>query len=146
MTQAEFTQKCRDFIEVTSANTAQRLYGLMLPEFVDCDVEEQSLTVAYPVQSWEMNAGGAMHGGITTSMIDSVMGSINHVLCGVLTPTIQLNVSFLRGGPSEGRIIVKVKTVKLGRSIIYDVGEAWDEAHPDKLIATAEGTFRNFAG
>lgn len=146
MTNAEFAEKCRDFIESTSAHTAQRLYGLMLPEFVDCDVEEQSLTVAFPAQSWEMNAAGAMHGGITVSMIDSVMGSINHVLCGKLTPTIQLNVSFLRGGPSEGRVMVKVKTVKLGRSIIYDVGEAWDEAHPGKLIATAEGTFRNFAG
>ena len=146
MTNAEFAEKCRDFIEFTSARTAQRLYGLMQPEFVDCDVEEQSLTVAFPAQEWELNAGGAMHGGITTAMIDSVMGSINHVLCGELTPTIQLNVSFLRGGPSEGRVIVKVKVVKLGRSIIYDVGEAWDEARPGKLIATAEGTFRNFAG
>ena len=146
MTNEEFARQCRDFMKLTCDNNIHRLYGLLQPEFAGCDIDERSLTVAFPAQSWELNAGGAMHGGITVSMIDSIMGTINHVLCGVLTPTIQLNVSFLRGGPAQGRILVKVKTVKLGRSIIYDVGEAWDEAKPGQLIATAEGTFRNFAG
>ncbi len=145
MTNCEFAEKSRLFIERTCEKTASNLYGLMKPSFVDCDIDEMSLTMSFPAQEWELNAGGAIHGGITVSMIDSVMGSLNHILCGRLTPTIQMSVSFLRSGPAEGNIIVRARVTKLGHAVIYVTGEAWADGSPDKLIASCDGTYRNFS-
>lgn len=139
-----FEEKCREFLLETTEKTRDRLYGLMDPHFAACSEEEPSLTVSYEAKAWELNVNGAMHGGITVAMMDSAMGTLGHVVTGKVTPTINLNTSFLRAGPSEGRVFVKARLTKRGRTVLYFSGEAWDEKAPGKLIATAEGVFRNF--
>ena len=141
---AAFEEACKAFIERTCKKTAGNLYGLMKPRFLDCCWEERSLTMCFPAMEWELNAGGAMHGGITVSMIDSVMGSLTHILCGKLTPTIQLNTCFLRGGPASGDVVVKAKATRVGRTIIYLSAEVWIAGRPDKLIATSTASYRNY--
>ncbi len=140
-----FDERARRFVEETSAQTSDRLYGIMKPRYVASSEEEMSLTVAYPVLHWELNIVGNPHGGALVAMMDSVMGSLGHIVTHSVTPTISLNTSFLRSGPTEGEIIVKAKLMKLGRSILYFNGKAWAPDAPNKVIMTAEGTFRNFA-
>lgn len=146
MTNSEFAQRSIEFIEKTACANSNRLYGLMKPRFVECDAEKMSLTVCFPSQGWELNAAGNIHGGITAAMIDSAMGSLTHILTGALTPTIQMSISFLRGGPASGDITVRVWVTKLGRSVIYLSGEAWPDDRQDDLIAVSDGTYRSFNG
>ena len=143
LSKQELEERAKGFVEGAKSRMSTRLYGMMQPRYVDCDPDNMSMTIAFPAQDWELNPTGAIHGGITVAMLDSVMGSATHVFTGHLTPTIHIDVSFLRAGPADDEIFVRAKVEKIGRSIIYVSGETWASSAPDKLIATAIATFKN---
>ena len=132
-----------DYVDLMNRERKHLVCGMMAPEFIECDPVAMTQTYAYPAQVWEQNPDGVLHGGIITTMLDTTIGALTHIITGKLTPTISLNTSYLRPAPGDGRIIVKAYVTKMGRTLIYTRGELWEEKHPEKLIATAEGTYRN---
>ena len=115
------------------------------PRFVDFDPATPSITIAFPVLPWELNINNMVNGGISATMLDATMGTLSYAISGGFTPTISLNVSYLRPVPAEGTILVRAVATMAGRTVICLNGELWDEREPGRLLVTAQGVFRNLA-
>ena len=135
--QAEMERSIRAFIDKINMESTDTLCGLLRPCFVCCDSEERSLTVAYPAQYWEQNLLGRMHGGTTAALLDFTAGLLAIYESGTMAVTVSMQVSYLRPGPVDGRVFVKARSTKTGRTLLHSFAEAWCEDTPDKLIATA---------
>ena len=135
--QAEMEKSIRDFIDRNNTEDADTMCGLLRASFVSCDSEEGSLTVSYPAQYWEQNPLGQMHGGVMAAILDYTAGLLSVYESGTMAVTVSMQVSYLRPGPVDGRLLVKARNTKAGRTLIHSFVEAWCEDTPDKLIATA---------
>ena len=106
-----------------------------------CDYEEQSVTYAFPTQTWQINEKGGIHGGAIAGMFDSAFGVVANFTAGENeATTTDMTVSFLRGVDYGMTVLVKVYIVKAGRSLIRQRAEMTDEA-TGKLLATASGSW-----
>ena len=135
--QAEMEKSIRGFIDRLNTKNADTMCGLLRASFVSCDSEERSLTVSYPAQYWEQNPLGRMHGGAMAALLDYTAGLLSVYESGTMAVTVSMQVSYLRPGPVEGRVFMKARSTKAGRSLLHTFVEAWCEDTPDKLIATA---------
>ena len=121
------------------------IYSRLLPRIVSCDPETPAVTVSFPVLPWELNGNGVVNGGVSATMMDATMGTLSYAISGGFTPTISLNLSYLRPVPAEGTMLVRATATMAGRTVICVSGELWDEREPDRLLVTAQGVFRNMA-
>ena len=64
--------------------------------YLSCCGEERSMTIEFPVLEWEANYGGILHGGIICTMLDHTAGVTAICFMGGWTPTVDLDVHFLR--------------------------------------------------
>ena len=126
-----------DFIDKINRESPDTLCGLLRPSFVCCDGTEKSLTMAYPAQYWEQNLLGRMHGGTMASLLDFTAGLLAIYESRTFVLTVSMQVSYLRPGPVDGRVLVKARSTKSGRTLLHSFAEAWCEDAPDKLIASA---------
>lgn len=117
-----------------------QLMEMMQMEAVKCSAAELSMTLRFPVQKWQLNASGVVHGGITATILDMAMGVLAHTLVGMRsTPTVSLNVQYLSPGKEGDCLRVEVSADKVGRSLIYLTGRAFSE-QTGKEIAVATCT------
>ena len=121
------------------------IYSRLQPHIEACDAETPSITVSFPILPWELNGNGMANGGITATMLDAVMGTLSYSLSGGFTPTVSLNISYLRPVPGEGTVVVRAEATMVGRTVICISGALWDQRNPARLLATAQGVFRNLA-
>jgi uncharacterized protein (TIGR00369 family) len=85
----------------------------------------------------------AVHGGITSALVDLAGGAVTFAALGVPTPTIDLRVDFLRPALSGQDLVAVARAVNIGSTIAYvDIevfnvpeGQAWPHAQA-KLVAT----------
>lgn len=124
----------------------ESICGRLQPKIEHCDPAGPSLLVSFPVLPWELNVNGVLNGGISATMLDAAMGTLSYAISGGFTPTISLNVSYLRPVPGEGTVMVRATATMAGRSVICLNGELYDARDPDRLLATAQGVFRNLEG
>ena len=118
------------------------LNALLKPEVVACDYENKSLTLAAPVEIWMTNPNGILHGGITATMADMAMGLASRYFAGgKLTPTVNMNVSYLGSVPVGGRLLCCGKCEKAGFSLVYTSARLWREGAEDSPVATATATY-----
>ena len=113
----------------------------MLPlEFVDCDFEEKTLTVAATPASWMANPRGVMHGGAAAALLDETMGSLTFYCSGeFITPTISLQCSYLRPVSLDRRVLIRARCSSSGRTLAYATAELWNEG--GKTAVTAAGIY-----
>ena len=121
------------------------IYSRLQPHIVSCDAETPAITVSFPILPWELNGNGVVNGGISATMLDAVMGTLSYAISGGFTPTISLNISYLRPVPAEGTMVVRAEATMVGRTVICVSGALWDQRDPARLLATAQGVFRNMA-
>ena len=117
--------------------------AMMQPEFIECNFEKKTLTMAFPMLEWEKNRVGVLHGGITAATFDYAMGLIARFFAGQsFAPTIQLETVFIRP-ISIGEIFeITVKTNFSGRKLTYLYGEGYIKSS-GKLAATATSSYLN---
>lgn len=133
-------EELRQRVESDHGDTAVAMMHLRM---VECDAQNRSLTFAFPAFPWECNPNGVIHGGLVATMFDTAMGITAYAMTGQMTPTINLNTSFLRPAPGDGTLIVRAQVTMCGRTVIYASAEMWDSRAPEKAVATAQGVFRN---
>ena len=135
-------ENIKAYFEIIRTSQTGTLNEMLHPEFVECSVEEKTLTLCFPVASWETNPEGNLHGGILSSMFDFTMGLLScFVNAGPMTPTVSMNVNFL-SAPSHGdNICVKAVCAKPGRTLCYTTASAWGSSDSTRLIGTAEGIY-----
>ena len=140
--QAEMEERVRAFLHSINTEAADTMCGRIQPRFVSCDSEAQTLTLSYPVQSWERNPIGRMQGGVIATLLDFSVAVLS--ACYTDMPvTVSLQVSYLRPGPLDGEMLVTVRCVHAGRTMIHAFASCASAAAPEKAIATANAVYMN---
>lgn len=121
---------------------AGTLNAMLDAKFLSCDWKKRVLILQAETKPWMANPGGILHGGITAAYLDLVMG----LLCrycggGYMTPTLHMDVSYLRAGSLDDTLCIRAEVTKLGATVCYAVGSIYSKDRPDRLIATATGSY-----
>lgn len=120
---------------------AATLNGRLKAELESCDGERQEITLRFPLESWQVNGLGTLHGGMISTMMDLAMSMA--VYCysrQSIPPTISMTVNYMRPVPMGEFVRIRANVTSLGRrnatayceAIIPDTG---------KLASTAIGTY-----
>ena len=110
--------------------------------YVDCDFAKRTLVIAVAGQHWMANPGKMLHGGVTASTLDMVMGLLcRYCSGGYMTPTIDLNVNYLRPAPYDRTLCFAAEVTRVGFRICQAVSRVWAEGEEDVVLATAAGSY-----
>ena len=146
MENCELCNKLEKIIDDACTKRSHMVAGMIKPRLLECDCGSMSTLIGFPAMEWEINPNGVIHGGIVATMIDTAIGLTTIGITGTLTPTINLQISYLRPCPADGLVAVRSYITMLGGSVIHTRAEMFDTREPEKLVATAEGAYRRFKG
>ncbi len=93
------------------------------------------------------NPHGSLHGGVTSTLLDSAMGCavLSALPAGGRYTTVDLSVTFLRPVPLDGtRLQAEGEVVHVGKRIATARGRVHDDR--DRLVATATTTCQLLGG
>ena len=147
--QAGMEESCIRFIKRINdeSKNGTSFNSSMQPRYEGCSFERKSLLVSFPVESYMRNPVGVMHGGALSGALDIAMGSLTFYMAGeFVTPTINLNVSFLRPVPVGKRLFVESTCLSCGKTMAYATAKAWLEGQEDKILGSAAGTYYTASG
>lgn len=111
-------------------------------ELVSCDFEKKIVLIAMETKDWMTNPSHIVHGGITASILDFTMGLLaRYCTTGYMTPTVSMEVSYLRPMPLGKTVYVEAAVTMAGFSVCHVTAKCWAEGSPEKLIATGTGAY-----
>ena len=128
---------------VDAAREFKGQFNTMLgTELHACDYEAGRVILCLDPKPWMGNPMGILHGGVTASVLDMTMGLLcRYCSGGYMTPTVSMNVDFLRSGSLDKRLFIRAELTKRGMSVCYAQGRLWAEGEEDRLIATASASY-----
>jgi uncharacterized protein (TIGR00369 family) len=129
-------QEAWDSIKSRPEEMDARLCG----NYIRCDGKELSMTVEFPILEWEANYVGILHGGITATMLDHTAGVAAICFTGAWTPTVDIDIHYLRGGKVGDTLIAKAYLQFRGRRVIHMRCELTSKS-TGKLVASALATY-----
>lgn len=109
----------------------------MYPE----SIEDGSIAFAMHAQEWMANPAGVIHGGMTSTLLDTALTLcvIAKLPAGKMCTTTNLNVQFVRPlFPNGEKIIARGTVVHIGASTATSEGRVYDSRN--RLIAHATAT------
>ena len=115
--------------------------GMMAPEFVSVS-EDGAVTLRFRVLPWEANRAGLLHGGIMTTMLDHTLGITAAAHIEGWSPTISLDMEYIRPANIGDSLLATASIVALGRRIIRLQGKLIHE-ESGKLVAACTSSFFN---
>lgn len=114
--------------------------AMMQMQMVSCDFDKPSVVLSFPVETWELNPAGTMHGGIISTAIDIAMGCIAYVSCeATFTPTIQLSINFVKGIQQGETLYVEGICDHAGSRLVQT--RAIARLANGDIVATANGSY-----
>ena len=120
---------------------AHTLNGRMKAELVSCDDGTRTLILRFPLEDWEVNGLGTLHGGMTSAMMDLAMSMVVYCFSRqTIPPTVSMTTNYLRPVPMEGYVEIRARLTSLGRRNATAYCEAVIPGS-GKLAATAVGTY-----
>ena len=91
------------FINDTMAAT---LNGRLKAQLHSCDDQAQELTLRFPLQDWQVNGLGTLHGGMLSTMLDLAMSMAVYCFSRqTIPPTISMTVNYLRTVPMGAGVL-----------------------------------------
>lgn len=149
-TQAGMERSCQKFSARLNSEIDHRGPSFnvqMKSRYESCDFEKKTLLLSFPVEEYMRNPAGVMHGGAVAGALDITMGSLTFYMSGeFLTPTINMNVSYERPIPTGKRMFVEAVCLSCGKTMAYATARAWMEGVPEKIVASASGTYFTASG
>jgi len=140
--QAGMERAFRGYFVDAAREFAGQFNTMLGTELYSCDFGKSSVILTMDPKPWMGNPMGILHGGVTASVLDMTMGLLcRYVSGGNMTPTISMDVSYLRSGPLDRRLYIRADLTKRGMSICYATGALWAEGEEDRLIATSSGSY-----
>lgn len=117
--------------------------GLMKSEKVGCSYEDKSITLGFPVQQWQANRAGLMHGGMICTAFDMTAAALARFYAReYYVPTVSLDVKYLRPVQIGDTLDVTVIALAAGKRITQIRAEAVSRS-TGKLAATAASVYMN---
>ena len=122
---------------------AETMNGLMKAADGGCSFEEGTITFEFPVQAWQANRVGKMHGGAICTAFDLTIAALARFYAREnFAPTISLNVNYTRPIEVGDTLVVRSKAIHPGRRVSQLTGEAFAKS-TGKLVATATSVYMN---
>lgn len=119
------------------------LNGMMQSRRGEYSYEEKSLSFEFPVQAWQANRAGQLHGGMICTAFDITIAALARFYAGEnFAPTVSLDVKYVRPVKIGDTLVVKAKAIATGRRITQLTGEAYSK-ETGKLSATAASVYLN---
>ncbi len=119
------------------------LNGMMQSLYVGCSYEEKTITLAFPLQKWQANRAGSLHGGMICTAFDITLAALARFYAGKnFAPTVNLDVNYLRPVDLEDTLQVTGKAIATGKRLTQLTGEAYSKK-TGKLVATATSVYLN---
>lgn len=131
----------RGEIEMINGKMAHTLNGRMKGQLESVNEETQELVLRYPLEEWEVNGLGTLHGGMSNAMMDLTMSMA--VFCfarETIPPTVSMTVNYLRAIPMDGSVLIRARVTSLGRRNATAYCEAIIP-ESGKVACTAIGTY-----
>ena len=130
-------------IQEIRVDQAEIVNGMMHAEYLGCSFEDKSVKFLFPVLPWQANRVGMMHGGAMCTAFDLSMAALARFVANSnFTPTISLEVKYIRPVQMGDRLVVTTRATTAGRRISQFVSEAVIES-TGKLAATATSVYMN---
>ena len=126
-------------------NVVQRdtLNGMMKCSGGSCSFADRTLTMEFPVDRWQTNRVGQIHGGMICTAFDVTLAALARFFAGEnYAPTVSLDVKYIRPVEAGDTLIVTAKAAQTGLRITQLTGEAVRKSD-GKLAATAASIFMN---
>ena len=100
--------------------------------------EKGKLTLSYVVRNEMTNAMGNLHGGITSGIVDDILGATVFSLGeSHFYATINLSIDYLSAVKEGDVVIAKSEIIKHGRQLIHAQCEIWN-ADQTRLVARGQ--------
>lgn len=117
--------------------------GMMKSHKVDCSYADKTITFGFPVQPWQANRAGNMHGGMICVAFDLTLAALARFFAREdFVPTISLDVKYVRPIKLGDTLLVTAKAAAAGARITQLVCEAYS-GDSGKLIATGASVYLN---
>lgn len=140
--QAGMERAFRAYFEDVKTDCPGTLNHLLEARPLSCDYDGRAVTLAAETKPWMANPGGILHGGVTAAYLDLVMGLVcRYFSGGKMTRTVHADVNYLRAIPIGETIHIGASVTKLGRGICFSEGRVWAQGQPERLLATASGSY-----
>ena len=135
-------QWLRDELRFINEDMALTLNGRLKAALESCDDETRALTLRFPLQDWQVNGLGTLHGGMVNTMMDLVMSMAVHCFSRrSIPPTISMTANYLRPVPmDDGYVLITARLTSLGKRNATAYCEAIVPA-TGKTACTAIGTY-----
>lgn len=145
MTMSEETRNTGDWLAeelaMINGKMAATLNGRLKAELESYDDEAQEITLRYPLQAWQVNGLGTLHGGMISTMMDLTMSMAVYCFSRQsIPPTISMTVNYLRPVPMENYVRIKARVTSLGKRNATAYCETIVPA-TGKVASTAIGTY-----
>lgn len=128
--------------EMVAETFAGTVNGWLAPHFESCDFASGTYTCSFTMRKEYANPTGVvLHGGLTGVIFDTAMGHLARFYSSHMTPTISLNISYLRPIPVDRPIFIRAHMDKPGTMMHYLSAAAFTADAPDVTLATATGIY-----
>lgn len=120
----------------------------MDPRFVSCDFEKGTVDIAFDGLEWEMNPEQIVHGGITSTALDTTMGMLAHYYTRLSAPTVvtvTMNITYLKPIQLGDTFHIQCQLDSLGRTLATVKAEVRLE-RDDILACISTATFMAVSG
>lgn len=131
----------KDELHFINTEMAATLNGRLKAELVSCDDATQELVLQFPLQQWQVNGLGTLHGGIVNTMMDLAMSMVVYCFSRQsIPPTISMTTNYLRPVPMEDYVLIRTRLTSLGKRNATAYCEAI-VPKTGKVACTAIGTY-----
>ena len=131
----------REELVFINEKMAATLNGRLKAELDCCDEQRQELTLRFPLQDWQVNGLGTLHGGMISTMMDLAMSMAVYCFSRQsIPPTITMTVNYLRPVPMDDGVLVRARVTSLGKRNATAYCEAIVPA-TGKTASTATGVY-----
>ncbi len=131
----------KDELHFINTEMAATLNGRLKAELVSCDDATQELVLQFPLQQWQVNGLGTLHGGIVNTMMDLAMSMVVYCFSRQsIPPTISMTTNYLRPVPMEDYVLIRTRLTSLGKRNATAYCEAI-VPKSGKVACTAIGTY-----
>ena len=126
-----------------NVNQKDTVNGMMKSEKVACSFADKTITFGFPVQPWQANRVGNLHGGIICTAFDLTIAALARFYAGEnFAPTVSLDVKYVRPVKVGDTMLVTAKATSTGRRITQLTCEAYSK-DCGKLVATGASVYMN---
>ena len=131
----------KDELHFINTDMAATLNGRLKAELVSCDDATHELVLQFPLQQWQVNGLGTLHGGIVNTMMDLAMSMVVYCFSRQsIPPTISMTTNYLRPVPMEDYVLIRTRLTSLGKRNATAYCEAI-VPKSGKVACTAIGTY-----